>query len=55
MNDVMQVSNTFYFTFGVDQEVLKNGLMIRNVAPATEDRGGTTDPSTYGCYAENIS
>ena len=37
INAVMQVSNTFYFTFGVDQEALKNGLKIRNVAPATEE------------------
>lgn len=32
-----QVSNRFYFTFGVDPEAIKNGLKIRNVVPATEE------------------
>ena len=32
-----QVSNRFYFTFGVDPEGIKNGLRIRHVVPATEE------------------
>ncbi|XP_057421405.1 acyl-coenzyme A thioesterase 2, chloroplastic-like [Lotus japonicus] len=32
-----EVSNRFYFTFGVDPEAIKNGLKIRNVVPATEE------------------
>ncbi|GAU14561.1 hypothetical protein TSUD_96250, partial [Trifolium subterraneum] len=28
-----EVSNRFYFTFGVDPEAIKNGLRIRNVVP----------------------
>ncbi|XP_078152910.1 acyl-coenzyme A thioesterase 2, chloroplastic-like [Carex rostrata] len=32
-----EVSNTFYFTFTVNQDALKNGLKIRNVVPATEE------------------
>jgi acyl-coenzyme A thioesterase 9 len=32
-----QVSNRFYFTFGVDPEAIKNGLRIRNVVPGTEE------------------
>lgn len=32
-----QVSNTFYFTFTVNPDALKNGLRIRNVVPATEE------------------
>ena len=32
-----QVSNRFYFTFGVDSEAITNGLRIRNVVPATEE------------------
>lgn len=32
-----QVSNTFYFTFTVKQDALKNSLKIRNVVPATEE------------------
>ncbi|KAF8393822.1 hypothetical protein HHK36_020020 [Tetracentron sinense] len=32
-----EVSNTFYFTFTVSPEALKNGLRIRNVVPATEE------------------
>ncbi|KAK7362724.1 hypothetical protein VNO77_04845 [Canavalia gladiata] len=32
-----EVSNRFYFTFGVDPEAIKNGLRIRNVVPATEE------------------
>lgn len=32
-----QVSNTFYFTFTVNANALKNGLRIRNVVPATEE------------------
>ncbi|KAF8393823.1 hypothetical protein HHK36_020021 [Tetracentron sinense] len=32
-----EVSNTFYFTFTVSPEAVKNGLRIRNVVPATEE------------------
>jgi acyl-coenzyme A thioesterase 9 len=32
-----QVSNTFYFTFTVKKDALKNGLKLRNVVPATEE------------------
>ncbi|KAK7400665.1 hypothetical protein VNO78_11912 [Psophocarpus tetragonolobus] len=32
-----EVSNRFYFTFGVDHEAVKNGLRIRHVVPATEE------------------
>ncbi|OAY73929.1 Acyl-coenzyme A thioesterase 9, mitochondrial [Ananas comosus] len=32
-----EVSNTFYFTFTVRRDALKNGLRIRNVVPATEE------------------
>ncbi|XP_077229544.1 acyl-coenzyme A thioesterase 2, chloroplastic-like [Tasmannia lanceolata] len=32
-----EVSNTFYFTFTVKQDDLRNGLRIRNVVPATEE------------------
>ncbi|KAK1272143.1 hypothetical protein QJS04_geneDACA006156 [Acorus gramineus] len=32
-----EVSNTFYFTFTVHPDALKNGLKIRNVVPATEE------------------
>ncbi|QCD83076.1 acyl-CoA thioester hydrolase [Vigna unguiculata] len=32
-----EVSNRFYFTFGVDPEGIKNGLRIRHVVPATEE------------------
>lgn len=32
-----QVSNRFYFTFGVDPDRVKNGLSIRHVVPATEE------------------
>ncbi|XP_077252966.1 acyl-coenzyme A thioesterase 2, chloroplastic-like [Tasmannia lanceolata] len=32
-----EVSNTFYFTFTVNQTALRNGLRIRNVVPATEE------------------
>lgn len=32
-----QVSNRFYFTFGVDPEAIKNGLRLRHVVPATEE------------------
>ncbi|KAI5386802.1 hypothetical protein KIW84_073085 [Lathyrus oleraceus] len=32
-----EVSNRFYFTFGVDLEAIKNGLRIRNVVPGTEE------------------
>ncbi|CAJ2654158.1 unnamed protein product [Trifolium pratense] len=32
-----EVSNRFYFTFGVDHEAIKNGLRIRNVVPGTEE------------------
>ncbi|KAH7685106.1 Acyl-CoA hydrolase protein [Dioscorea alata] len=32
-----EVSNTFYFTFTVNSDALKNGLRIRNVVPATEE------------------
>ncbi|MED6137265.1 Acyl-coenzyme A thioesterase 4, mitochondrial [Stylosanthes scabra] len=32
-----EVSNRFYFTFGVDSEAIKNGLRIRTVVPATEE------------------
>ncbi|XP_074581549.1 acyl-coenzyme A thioesterase 2, chloroplastic [Curcuma longa] len=32
-----EVSNTFYFTFTVNHDALKNGLKIRNVVPATEE------------------
>ncbi|KAJ1396449.1 Thioesterase domain [Sesbania bispinosa] len=32
-----EVSNRFYFTFGVDPEAIKNGLRIRNVVPDTEE------------------
>ncbi|CAK8577595.1 unnamed protein product [Lathyrus sativus] len=32
-----EVSNRFYFTFGVDPEAIKNGLRIRNVVPGTEE------------------
>lgn len=32
-----EVSNTFYFTFTVNPDALKNGLRIRNVVPATEE------------------
>ncbi|KAK7319797.1 hypothetical protein RJT34_04522 [Clitoria ternatea] len=32
-----EVSNRFYFTFGVDPEAIKNGLRIRHVVPATEE------------------
>ncbi|TKY59162.1 Acyl-coenzyme A thioesterase 9 [Spatholobus suberectus] len=32
-----EVSNRFYFTFGVDPEAIKNGLMLRHVVPATEE------------------
>ncbi|XP_010908727.2 acyl-coenzyme A thioesterase 2, chloroplastic [Elaeis guineensis] len=32
-----EVSNTFYFTFTVNPNALKNGLRIRNVVPATEE------------------
>lgn len=35
--ELVQVSNTFYFTFTVNQDALKNGLKIRNVVPATEE------------------
>jgi acyl-coenzyme A thioesterase 9 len=31
------VSNTFYFTFTVKKDALKNGLKLRNVVPATEE------------------
>lgn len=34
---IAQVSNTFYFTFTVRRDALKNGLRIRNVVPATEE------------------
>ncbi|KAL2344898.1 hypothetical protein Fmac_006183 [Flemingia macrophylla] len=32
-----EVSNRFYFTFGVDPEAVKNGLRVRQVVPATEE------------------
>ncbi|KAK7252091.1 hypothetical protein RIF29_35807 [Crotalaria pallida] len=32
-----EVSNRFYFTFGVDAEAIKNGLRIRSVVPDTEE------------------
>ncbi|KAF7805300.1 acyl-coenzyme A thioesterase 9, mitochondrial-like [Senna tora] len=32
-----EVSNRFYFTFGVNPEALKSGLRIRRVVPATEE------------------
>ncbi|CAL0312089.1 unnamed protein product [Lupinus luteus] len=32
-----EVSNRFYFTFGVDPEAIKNGLRIRSVVPDTEE------------------
>ncbi|XP_072998656.1 acyl-coenzyme A thioesterase 2, chloroplastic [Typha latifolia] len=32
-----EVSNTFYFTFTVNQDALANGFRIRNVVPATEE------------------
>lgn len=32
-----QVSNRFYFTFGVDPESVENGLRIRHVVPAIEE------------------
>ncbi|URE44655.1 thioesterase [Musa troglodytarum] len=32
-----EISNTFYFTFTVNPDALKNGLKIRNVVPATEE------------------
>ncbi|XP_065860806.1 acyl-coenzyme A thioesterase 2, chloroplastic-like [Euphorbia lathyris] len=32
-----EVSNTFYFTFTVRPEAMKDGLRIRNVVPATEE------------------
>ncbi|XP_027346112.1 acyl-coenzyme A thioesterase 9, mitochondrial-like [Abrus precatorius] len=32
-----EVSNRFYFTFGVDPEAIKNGLRIRDVVPGTEE------------------
>ncbi|CAI9108491.1 OLC1v1008089C1 [Oldenlandia corymbosa var. corymbosa] len=32
-----EVSNKFYFTFGVRSDALKSGLKIRNVVPATEE------------------
>ncbi|WCJ21876.1 Acyl-coenzyme A thioesterase 4 mitochondrial [Euphorbia peplus] len=32
-----EVSNTFYFTFSVRPEAMKDGLRIRNVVPATEE------------------
>jgi acyl-coenzyme A thioesterase 9 len=32
-----QVSNTFYFTFTVKKDALKNALKLRNVVPATEE------------------
>ncbi|KAF8402408.1 hypothetical protein HHK36_013363 [Tetracentron sinense] len=32
-----EVSNTFYFTFTTRPEVVRNGLRIRNVVPATEE------------------
>ncbi|KAG5080016.1 hypothetical protein GLYMA_02G139600v4 [Glycine max] len=32
-----EVSNRFYFTFGVDPEAIKNGLRLRHVVPATEE------------------
>ncbi|XP_061373434.1 acyl-coenzyme A thioesterase 2, chloroplastic-like isoform X2 [Gastrolobium bilobum] len=32
-----EVSNRFYFTFGVGPEAIKNGLKIRNVVPGTEE------------------
>ncbi|XP_058094330.1 acyl-coenzyme A thioesterase 2, chloroplastic [Magnolia sinica] len=34
---ISEVSNTFYFTFTVQPDALKNGLKIRNVVPATEE------------------
>lgn len=37
MSFLKQVSNRFYFTFGVDLEAIKNGLRIRNVVPGTEE------------------
>lgn len=33
----LQVSNRFYFTFGIYPEAIKNGLRIRQVVPATEE------------------
>ncbi|KAJ4958527.1 hypothetical protein NE237_025638 [Protea cynaroides] len=32
-----EVSNTFYFTFTIRPEAMKDGLKIRNVVPATEE------------------
>lgn len=32
-----EVSNRFYFTFGIYPETIKNGLKIRHVVPATEE------------------
>ncbi|XP_078152618.1 acyl-coenzyme A thioesterase 2, chloroplastic-like [Carex rostrata] len=32
-----EVSDTFYFTFGVDQESIRNRLKISNVAPGTKE------------------
>ncbi|KAJ7950608.1 Acyl-coenzyme A thioesterase 9, mitochondrial [Quillaja saponaria] len=32
-----EVTNTFYFTFTVGPEAMKNGFKIRNVVPATEE------------------
>ncbi|XP_043721426.1 acyl-coenzyme A thioesterase 2, chloroplastic-like [Telopea speciosissima] len=32
-----EVSNTFYFTFSIRPEAMKDGLKIRNVVPATEE------------------
>ncbi|RRT61724.1 hypothetical protein BHE74_00032237, partial [Ensete ventricosum] len=32
-----EISNTFYFTFTVNPDALRNGLKIRNVVPATEE------------------
>ncbi|KAK8663606.1 hypothetical protein V6N13_083415 [Hibiscus sabdariffa] len=32
-----KVSNKFYFTFSIRPEAMKEGLMIRNVVPATEE------------------
>ncbi|KAE9613568.1 putative thiolester hydrolase [Lupinus albus] len=32
-----EVSNRFYFTFGIDPEAIKNGLRIRSVVPDTEE------------------
>ncbi|KAL5990794.1 Acyl-coenzyme A thioesterase 2, chloroplastic [Asimina triloba] len=34
---ISEVSNTFYFTFTVHSNALKDGLRIRNVVPATEE------------------